>query len=327
MISCDHCGMTFKYNCHLEKHLSRKFPCFSKPPSQFGNNNTTQEDRSKPQEVVITTPDVVKEDNLTCKYCLKTFSRIDSYKRHISDGCKMSVDDVRCLEVQLNKQVQFTNNLTCRFCKQEFAKGKYLKPHYKTCKKRKEYKTQLEQDAQNQHPQNVTINNNNINITNNVQIVNWSNETYEHMTPETIANIIRKCMRDNKPLTFFSEFPTVAHQGVHSNIKLTNLRANYVDICEDGKFFKLQADDLIYDCTKKMIYRLDDAFMENEQAFKNIDKIARSLVRMEEVVDGIPKEEASEAQLLAMQHLNVSGRSDIVGYVKNGIRNAYILSK
>jgi len=147
------------------------------------------------------------------------------------------------------------------------------------------------------------------------------------MTPEAIANIIRKCMRDNKPLTFFSEFPTAAHQGAHSNIKLTNLRANYIDIYKDGRFFKLQADDLIYDCTKKMIYRLDDAFMENEQAFKNVDKIARSLVRMEEVVDGIPKGEASEAQLNAMQHLNVTGRSDIMSHVKNGIRNAYILSK
>ena len=133
MISCDHCGMTFKYNCHLEKHLTRKFPCFTNSPSQSSVKNTTQEDFINTQKVYTKTPEVVKEDNLTCKYCLKTFSRIDSYKRHVSDGCKSSFDDVRCLEVLLNKQVHFLENLTCRFCMQEFAKGKYLKPHHKTC--------------------------------------------------------------------------------------------------------------------------------------------------------------------------------------------------
>lgn len=303
MISCDHCGMIFKYNCHLEKHLSRKFPCFNKLLSQ----------NEKSKELLCVNIDEEK-DNQTgvnvnsnhnkqfkCDKCGKGYSSKRDFHNHIG----------KCVGLDI---------LQCPTCLKKFSHRAAKSRHIKNVK------CKPPEDAQNQHPQNVTINNN-INITNNVQIVNWSNENYEHMTPEAIANIIRKCMRDNKPLTFFSEFPTAAHQGAHSNIKLTNLRANYVDIYKDGRFFKLQADDLIYDCTKKMIYRLDDAFMENEQAFKNVDKIARSLVRMEEVVDGIPKEEASEAQLNAMQHLNVSGRSDIMSHVKNGIRNAYVLSK
>ena len=304
MISCDHCGMIFKYNCHLEKHLSRKFPCFNKLPSQNEKNEeilcvNIGKEKDNQNDVNVNS---IPNKKFKCDKCGKGYSSKRDYENHIG----------KCVGLDI---------LQCPTCLKKFSHRAAKSRHIKNVK------CKPPEEARNQHPQNVTINNNNINITNNVQIVNWSNENYEHMTPETIANIIRKCMRDNKPLTFFSEFPTVAHQGVHSNIKLTNLRANYVDICEDGKFFKLQADDLIYDCTKKMIYRLDDAFMENEQAFKNVDKIARSLVRMEEVVDGIPKDEASEAQLHAMQHLNVSGRSDIVGYVKNGIRNAYILSK
>jgi len=35
MISCDHCKMVFKYNCHLDKHLSRKFPCFTNIPTEL----------------------------------------------------------------------------------------------------------------------------------------------------------------------------------------------------------------------------------------------------------------------------------------------------
>ena len=302
MISCDHCGLTFKYNCHLEKHLSRKFPCFSRLPSEN-----------------VICPPVREKCQNEMDMCQNTKENVKNMKEFICTKCNKHLSSKRNLKRHMDK-CNGLHSLQCPTCHKWFSCSSSKSEH------RRNVKCKPPQDTQNQHPQNVTINNN-INITNNVQIVNWSNENYEHMSPETIANIIRKCMRDNKPLTFFSEFPTVAHQGAHSNIKLTNLRANYVDIYKDGKFFKLQADDLIYDCTKKMIYRLDDAFMENEQAFKNVDKIARSLVRMEEVVDGIPKDEASEAQLNAMQHLNVSGRSDIMSHVKNGIRNAYILSK
>lgn len=310
MISCDHCGIVFKYNCHLEKHLSRKFPCFSKHPSEnticqeINDGNKKLRENSKilrDNETIIGGEHDENSKKYKCDKCSKFLSSKSYLKKHqaICNGL---------------------NSLQCPICFKFFSSASTKSEH------KRNVKCKPPEEAQNMQPQNVTINNN-INITNNVQIVNWSNENYEHMTPEAIANIIRKCMRDNKPLTFFSEFPTAAHQGAHSNIKLTNLRANYIDIYKDGRFFKLQADDLIYDCTKKMIYRLDDAFMENEQAFKNVDKIARSLVRMEEVVDGIPKGEASEAQLNAMQHLNVTGRSDIMSHVKNGIRNAYILSK
>ena len=34
MINCDHCNKSFKYPCFLEKHLSRKIPCFMKLPTE-----------------------------------------------------------------------------------------------------------------------------------------------------------------------------------------------------------------------------------------------------------------------------------------------------
>jgi len=44
MISCDHCGMIFKYNCHLEKHLSRKFPCYTNIPTELSINSILEKD-------------------------------------------------------------------------------------------------------------------------------------------------------------------------------------------------------------------------------------------------------------------------------------------
>jgi 5-methylcytosine-specific restriction endonuclease McrA len=160
MISCDHCKMVFKYNCHLDKHLSRKFPCFTNIPTEVVINNIpyntihkvnmyNKNDTSR-ENMITKKCDIVNDkiendnQNTRCYVCLKTFSRKDALDRHVSDGCKLLKDDVRTLELKLNKVVSFpSDNMSCRFCKQVFAKGKYLKPHYDTCKKRKGYLNEL----------------------------------------------------------------------------------------------------------------------------------------------------------------------------------------
>ena len=46
MINCDHCNKSFKYPCFLEKHLSRKIPCFMKLPK----GNTINDNKTINQE-------------------------------------------------------------------------------------------------------------------------------------------------------------------------------------------------------------------------------------------------------------------------------------
>ena len=152
--------MVFKYNCHLEKHLSRKFPCFSNIPTENVINNTSHNtlykvnmynENDTPRGNMITNNcgivnDKIENDNQNtrCYVCHKTFSRKDALDRHVGDGCKLLKDDIRTLELKLNKVVSVpSDNMSCRFCKQVFAKGKYLKPHLETCKKRKEYLNEL----------------------------------------------------------------------------------------------------------------------------------------------------------------------------------------
>lgn len=314
-ISCDHCDMTFKYNCFLEKHLSRKYPCFLK---QQPFNSKSREMNNKDEIKVCTAKikentvimkrntEIVKEStgkrkkNHKCDKCVKTFFNKNDCLKHADKctGCHI---------------------LQCSTCLKMFSCAQSKSEH-----RRKVKCKPPEPPPITTHSGDVNINShNNItnNITNNIKIVNWSNETYEHMTPEVIANIVRKCVNAEQPLTFFSEFPNIAHQGVHKNLRVTNIRGNYLDVYEDGKFLKLMVDYVMEDCAKRMIYRLEDAMGENEKVFKGLDNVSAHLIRMEDVVHGIPKREACEKQLMAMEALEVDMRSDVLRHVKNGLWN------
>ena len=304
MLSCDHCGKTFTYPCFLEKHLSRKIPCFMKPPSK---NVMCQETKNK-GSVCDSKEDVCDSKEKVCQ---------NDKKKHACTKCeKRFFNKKDCL-----KHIEKCNGLhvlQCPTCLKKFADKTSKYRHIKNVKCKP---PEPEQDAKNIN--NVTINNNiTNNITNNINIVNWSNETYAHMTPEMIADIVRKCVGSEQPLTFFSEFPSVAHRGEHKNLQVKNIRGNYVDVYEDGRFLKLVLDTVLEECAKRMIYRLEDAMGEDENAFNGLDTVSASLIRMEDVVHGIPKKEACQKQLKAMEALEVERRSDVLKYVKNGLRNS-----
>ena len=310
MLSCDHCGKIFTYPCFLEKHLSRKIPCFMKTPpknvicQEIKNQEKSGDKRENTANDVEDTSIQRDKQGRTkkhpCTKCDKTFYNRRDCEKHIEKckGCHV---------------------LQCPICLKKFSSYSTKSEHIKNVKCKP---PEPEQDAKNVQ-NNVTINNNiTNNITNNINIVNWSNETYAHMTPEMIADIVRKCVGAEQPLTFFSEFPTVAHRGEHKNLQVKNIRGNYVDVYEDGRFLKLVLDTVLEECAKRMIYRLEDAMGEDENAFNGLDTVSASLIRMEDVVHGIPKKEACQKQLKAMEALEVERRSDVLKYVKNGLRNS-----
>ena len=310
MISCDHCGKIFTYPCFLEKHLTRKIPCFMKSPpknvicQEIKNQENSGDKRENTANDVGDTSFQRDKQGRTkkhpCTKCDKTFYNRRDCEKHI-EKCKSC------------------HVLQCHNCLKKFSSYSTKSEHIKNVKCKP---PEPEQDAKNIQ-NNVTINNNiTNNITNNINIVNWSNETYAHMTPDMIADIVRKCVGSEQPLTFFSEFPTVAHRGEHKNLQVKNIRGNYVDVYEDGRFLKLVLDTVLEECAKRMIYRLEDAMGEDENAFNGLDTVSATLIRMEDVVHGIPKKEACEKQLKAMDALEVERRSDVLKYVKNGLRNS-----
>jgi len=149
MISCDHCGMIFKYNCHLEKHLSRKFPCFTNIPTeimilQMGNttchNNMDichmikgdcQYDKDNCHNIKENDKNICQnvKENHRYDVCLKTFSRKDSLDKHVGNGCKLLKDEVRTLELNLNKDVDYI----CDKCGKQLSSISYKKKHEAKC--------------------------------------------------------------------------------------------------------------------------------------------------------------------------------------------------
>ena len=114
MINCDHCGMIFKFPSQLERHLSRKYPCFAKLPPQTNNNPVVQNDY-KEQNVYDNDQNIKEEykcskcnkclstkaylkkheakcnglHSLQCPTCLKFFSDSSAKCKHIKNGnCK-----------------------------------------------------------------------------------------------------------------------------------------------------------------------------------------------------------------------------------------------
>jgi hypothetical protein len=115
MVSCDICGKEFNYDCHLVRHLGKKFPCKPKP----------------------------KKEEHQCVYCQKVLSTPYTLIRH-DRTCKMKEDDVRQLEMQLEKDVSLEPDTNvCRFCNKNFFNRRNMKRHDGVCKSKKEYKNVL----------------------------------------------------------------------------------------------------------------------------------------------------------------------------------------
>lgn len=240
------------------------------------------------------------EPHFECTKCARTYVDKRDYTRHTSN-CKG------------------LHTLQCPTCKKEFSTYTTKSRHLKNarCKPVTESNDTLREELERLRTENERLKMNTINITQNITLVNWSDEKYTHMTPHMIADIIRRC--SDAPIMFFSEFPRVAHQGAHKNICLPNIRGNYVDVVENGRVIKIMVDTILEDCTKRMLYRVEDAYGEDTNAFEKVEGVTESLVRMEDVVHGVSKKDASDAQLRAMKQLQIDSRQAILGHVRSGL--------
>lgn len=283
MVTCDFCGKIFKYNYLLEKHMLRKVPCFTNLPPQTATENSEKE--SKNFKNVCQKLKNVCQD-FTCSKCDKRLSSAYYARKH----------EERCNG----------DSLQCPVCLRVFSDRTAKYKHKKRCKP---------VDATG--GTNITITNN---ITNNY-VINWSNENYDHVSPQQIANVLKRCL--DVPIRFFSEFPKVAHQNEHANLKLTNLRGNYVDAYEDGRFIKMSTQSVMNDCATRMIYRLDDASGSNEQLFQKFENITQSLVDMEYIINDRPNDIKNRVitSLKMMQMEIQDAKHRIMRELKVGLRN------
>lgn len=131
---CSRCKHVFNQKGHYTDHLNRKIPCVEidtqvqSPPFRENNlqNSVESVENTKNDTNTNNTPIIIDEESnpikkngrFICKFCKKSFSRIDSYKRHVKSRCagiishlmeKLAEKDKQlALEKQLNKTLKNT---------------------------------------------------------------------------------------------------------------------------------------------------------------------------------------------------------------------------
>ena len=100
---CEDCEKKFTQKCHLIQHVQhKKFPCVKKrviQEGEGGGGGVIQEGGGVIQEIIqevipelkieINEKDLI-EKKISCRSCLKSFSRLDNLKRHIlNDKCEV----------------------------------------------------------------------------------------------------------------------------------------------------------------------------------------------------------------------------------------------
>lgn len=114
MINCDHCGMIFKFPSQLERHLSRKFPCFTKLPPENGKNPIEENTRN---DKISHADDNKTHDEIVCHKCNKALSTKSSLKRHLNvcNGCH-SLQCPNCLKMfsSASSKSQHISKVDCK---------------------------------------------------------------------------------------------------------------------------------------------------------------------------------------------------------------------
>jgi len=301
MINCELCNKTFLYNSLLVRHLSNKVPCFSNEPSEnssFDNSEyQSNNGRNQPKNEKETHNGKLHE----CSICLKCFCNKKHCERHI----------IKCTGCHI---------LQCPICKKEF-KNSDSKSYHKR-KVRCIPFVKEPQIAPGITINNTTNNDNSItnnNTTNNfINVISWSDECYDHVTPKEIARLIStKCC--NYPVNFFAEFPKLAHRDEHANLRCTNMRGQHIDVYQDGKFKKVPWQMVLDEATKRMCHRVDDAYNEDEEAFKRCRPTTEAIVNMEDVINDSGDKEKSAHHTRVMGLERRTARTDILAATRSGL--------
>jgi hypothetical protein len=253
--TCVNCTKKFKQKGHYNTHLNKKFPC-----NENIEKAIEHEDSEKilviHQEPLTNTNfnenPIDNPPNLTCKFCVKTFTRSDALKRHVDSRCK------------IKKQKDINDNMLLQ---------KILELEEKN-KKMEEKINILETTKTNKKgKQPAQIINNNINITNNTN--NTNNIINNVANFGTIDN--KKVGNDFfyysltnfsglKPLIKFVEF---VHKNKkmkeYNNVRITDLGRNLGQIVENKVWVVEDANEI----TNKVI---DETYNYYEVKFDELDE-------------------------------------------------------
>lgn len=241
LFHCTKCTKIFNRKLHFDNHINRKTSCvkpivYSETPDAPETNLTTELN-----EIIENT----SKKAHSCKYCNKSYSRQDSLLRHIKqNSCKVKkeINDVYMVEI-------------------EALKTKMMEQ----AKKLSEMNDNRPNIIQNSN--NII---NNVNVTNQFNIVSIGNEDISKLTQEELLKIA----------TSGVFYPIVAADIIHcnerlpnfQNILISNLRSNTGHIYSLGNWITKNQDDIIrhlMDIDKKHVTNIINDIKVDDEKIKH----------------------------------------------------------
>jgi hypothetical protein len=274
---CIRCGYS---TCHLvtfKRHLARKNICKNVLSNddlygeyvKYNITNKLDKNTKKPQKNTSlpqkNTSLPQKNTILECKFCGKTFSRIDSLSRHLK----------KCNEKERHEnEKQDLLNLVNLLNKQ-LEEHRKEKEEYK--KEKEEYKIELEkrnkQIDELIRKTGVNIETQNNNIQNNIQILAYNNTDVSHLTDSDYL----KCLKHSnfciphliRKIHFNPKKPE------NHNIYISNLKNNYTMVYDGNKWNIKDRDESIQnliDDKEVIIEQKLEEWIENGNNYPDIMK-------------------------------------------------------
>ncbi len=268
MVECKKCGMCFRDNYGLSRHMSRVKPCSIKNEKMIFIKEKNDEQKElfdeqkelsgEQKELSGEQKELSGEQKELCVFCMTTFYNNSSLKRH-QKICKLKDDPIRLLEIKNQIKVKFPESKNeCRFCNKILYNTSKLNSHLKFCKKREDYHGSLLKQPEQTLINYGTINNNTNNIQNNIIVLNFGSENLDNIKVEDIMNDVYEVIGNNsdannyimagKLLTRFEE--RVKENPENKNTKLRSLTSNYGEIKTSTGTKKVKLKKFLENCIK-----------------------------------------------------------------------------
>ncbi len=227
-----------KYSRHLvtKKHLKNHLKMYPKCIQMYPNVSILSKDTT-----------ITNYKPFQCKYCDKSYKYSQGLSKHIKYNCKKNKDE------DFKELARLLNENTKKIIENENFLYNKDKQHDKTQKELEKMEKQIKKLTDKLQIQNINNNIINGNVY-NIQLLNYNQTDYSHLTDKDYVKCIKDCNSCVKTLIEKVHFNEQKPENM--NIYISNLKGNYAMIYKSNKWQivnkKDQIDDL-YDCNEVIL--------------------------------------------------------------------------